>query len=251
MMNWFLSPLSWLFLAALLVVASWGLRRIRTWLLAIAGVLSVVAIAAMTPVVANALVAPLERPMQVPRWCDDAPPSTAVVLGGGAGRLPRDATDDFAALNLASRRRMDIAVAWWREGEGRVLVLVGGTTNGGAATISSLMAAYGRMSGVPSASLRLESKSGDTWENALMSARLVPRLPERVVLVTSAMHMPRAQLAFDNAGFEICPLAGDFRKLPSRLPWALMPRSSALARTEAALHEWAGVAYYRWRARDL
>jgi hypothetical protein len=36
---------------------------------------------------------------------------------------------DYTALNLASRRRLDRAVDWWGEGEGRLLVLQGGTGN--------------------------------------------------------------------------------------------------------------------------
>jgi uncharacterized SAM-binding protein YcdF (DUF218 family) len=59
--------------------------------------------------------------------------------------------------------------------------------------------------------------------------------------------MPRAQAAFADAGFEVCPLGTDVRRLSSRLPWALVPRTSALANTEIALHEWVGLVYYRWR----
>ena len=179
--------------------------------------------------------------------CRDAPPSTALVLGG-VDRSPRDRSD-FAALNLASRRRMDHAVAWWRERDGRILVLVGGSRHSGAPALAELMAAYTEMLGMPSAVLQMEVDSDDTWANARHSARLVPRLPRRIVLVTSAMHMRRAQTAFVSAGFDVCPLAGDVRRLPSRLPWALVPRTIGLDRTEAALHEWVGLAWYRWLAR--
>jgi hypothetical protein len=55
-------------------------------------------------------------------------------------------------------------------------------------------------------------------------------------------------VAFAAAGFEVCPEGTDGRRLPSRLPWALVPRSSALATSDLAIHEWAGLAYYRWRA---
>jgi uncharacterized SAM-binding protein YcdF (DUF218 family) len=65
--------------------------------------------------------------------------------------------------------------------------------------------------------------------------------------VTSLVHMPRAQAAFASAGFEVCPLGADSRRLPSRLPWALFPRTSALVTSDMAIHEWAGLAWYRWR----
>ena len=70
------------------------------------------------------------------------------------------------------------------------------------------------------------------------------------MLVTSFIHVPRAQRAFASAGFEVCPLGTDARRLPSRLPWALVPRTSALVNADVALHEWLGLAYYRWRDRD-
>ena len=217
-------------------------------MLALAGLLSAVALATMTPLVANALVVPLERPVQAPRSCEGAPPSTALVLGGGVDWWPRNRSD-YTALNLASRRRMDRAIAWWQEREGRDLVLVGGAGYSGAPALAVLMAAYAQGFGMPAAAMRLEVDSDDTWENARHSSAIVPQLPRRIVLVTSAMHMPRAQAAFTSAGFDVCPLATDFRRLPSRLPWALLPRSRALERSEAALHEWAGLAYYRWAAK--
>ncbi|GAB3384666.1 hypothetical protein GCM10027432_16370 [Lysobacter fragariae] len=140
-------------------------------------------------------------------------------------------------------------MAWWHEREGRVLVLEGGAPHPGVATLAELMAAYAQMQGVPSTALRVETESGDTWGNARHAALLSPRLPGRIVLVTSLIHMPRAQRAFASAGFEVCPLGTDARRLPSRLPWALVPRTVALANAEVALHEWAGLAYYRWRDR--
>jgi uncharacterized SAM-binding protein YcdF (DUF218 family) len=209
----------------------------------------VAALAAMTPLGSNALTRPLERPVHASRTCRDAPPAVALVLGGGTDGWPRHRAD-FSVLNLASRRRMDRAVAWWREGEGRSLVLVGGGPRPGVPTIAELMAAYAGMLDVPATALRLETRSGDTWGNARHAAELSPRLPRRVVLVTSQVHMPRAQRAFTAAGFEVCPLGADSRILPSRLPWALVPRTSGLVNTEAALHEWVGLAYYRWRGGD-
>jgi uncharacterized SAM-binding protein YcdF (DUF218 family) len=204
-----------------------------------------VALAAMTPLVANLLGKPLQRPVAAPLACRTATPSVAVVPGGGTDGRPRSHAD-FSVLNLASRRRVDRAVAWWRAREGRVLVLEGGGPQGGIA-VAELMATYAQMQGVPTAALRVENRSDDTWGNARHAARMSPPLPRRIVLVTSLIHMPRARAAFAGAGFEVCPLGADARSLPSRVPWALVPRASALANTELALHEWAGLAYYRWR----
>lgn len=85
-MTWLLSPLAWLLLAGALALWSWRLRPTRPWLLAACGVVSAIALVAMTPLGANALVVPLERPVPAPRGCRNAPPSTALVLGGGMDR---------------------------------------------------------------------------------------------------------------------------------------------------------------------
>jgi len=144
---------------------------------------------------------------------------------------------------------MDRAASWWREREGRVLVIEGGASYGNTA-VAELMAAYAQAQGVPPAAMRVDNQSDDTWENAHHAARLSPPLPRRIVLVTSLIHMQRAKRAFDSAGFEVCPMGTDRRRLPSRLPWALVPRTSALANAEVSLHEWMGLAYYRWRSRS-
>ncbi|GAB3094364.1 YdcF family protein [Lysobacter terrae] len=250
-MSWLLSPLAWLLLSGLLMPWAW-LRR-RRLLLALCGIVATLALAMMTALGANLLAWPLERPFLHSDGCADAAradaPATAIVLGGGLDGWPRDA-GDFAVLNLASRRRVDRAVVWWQERPGRTLVLQGGAPYPGTPALAELMASYARIQGVPSTALRLEMGSGDTWENAAHAAAIVPALPRRVVLVTSFVHMRRAKEAFEKNSFEICPLGTDRRRLPSRIPWALIPRTRALANTEVTLHEWFGLAYYRWRARS-
>lgn len=246
-MKWLLSPLAWFLLAVGLLL--WAGYRRRPLAIAASLGLAALALAPMTPFGANALMRPLERPFIGSDGCAGDSPSTAVVLGGGVDGRPRSDVD-YSVLNLASRRRMDRAAAWWRDGEGRVLVLQGGAPYPRGPSLAGLMAAYARALGVPESAIRLEARSIDTWDNAASAAALSPRVPRRVVLVTSLIHMRRAQEAFAGNGFQVCPLATDARRLPSRIPWALVPRTSGLANAEVALHEWAGLAYYRWRERN-
>ena len=246
---WLLSPLAWALVAAVLLPWAWLQRGRRWWPLVIVVLGGLGALIAMTPTGANALVAPLERSRPSSTECTRMPPDVAVVLGGGLdGWARHDA--DYAALNLTSRRRLDRAVAWWREQPGRSLVLQGGEPYPGSGAIGDLMRAYAIAHGMPASALRVERTSSDTWQNAVQASRMTPSLPRRVVLVTSRIHMPRARMAFEHAGLDVCPVPADSRRLPSRLPWALFPRTSALANTDAAVHEWVGLAYYRLRAGD-
>lgn len=212
--------------------------------------LGTVSFAAMTPLVANLLSRGLEHAARAPPGCEESQPAVALVLGGGFDGWPRHA-GDFSALNLASRQRVERAVDWWRERPGRRLVLLGGSRHPRVPPVSGLMAAYAETLGVPAGSIAVELRSEDTWGNAREAAALSPPLPRRVVLVTSPMHMRRAQLAFSRHGFVVCPRNAGDRRLPSRLPWALVPRTSALARTEVALHEGVGLAYYLYGRLDV
>ena len=92
-----------------------------------------------------------------------------------------------------------------------------------------------------------EEQSRNTIENAVYS-RLVaqPKPGERWVLVTSAFHMPRSIAAFRAAGFAVEAYPVDWRTRGSldaaRFFGSL---SEGLARTDTALHEWAGLLIYR------
>lgn len=108
------------------------------------------------------------------------------------------------------------------------------------------MADYARRLGVAPTALRVEGTSNSTWENARALGALQPALPRDLVLVTSAVHMPRARYAMAKAGFNACEIAADRKRIPFGLPGYLIPRSSALDKTEIALHEIVGLVYYRW-----
>lgn len=254
---WILSPLSWLLLALVGagLCARSQARRARGLLWTCAAV-AMLAVLAMTPMVANLLVSALEAQASDAAACDEPDSGVAVVLAGAIDDTPADA-GDFRVLSLSSRRRVEAAVEWWSAGSGRVLVMAGGpqpglgaTPDGDTVATATLMAAYARRLGVGAGALRVEEGSRTTWENAQGVRRLHPPPPRRVVLVTSAMHMPRARYAMSRAGFRVCPLATDRRRLPFALPGSLVPGGSALEKTDAAVHELVGLVYYRvlaWR----
>lgn len=250
-MDWLLSPLTWLLGAGLLGAAGWRVRgrvaqRGMRSIMAAVAALAVLSLLAMTPLVANALVSYLERPLTAAPACRSMPPSIGVVLAGGVDRLPAH-DGDFSVLNMASRRRMEYAVRWWREHQHEHvrLVVSGKQFRGDRPARASLLAGYARALGMPADALLLERRSLTTRQSARNVAKQFPP-PARIALVTSAMHMPRARAAFHAVGFEVCPLPTDYRVVPVAPPGYLVPRSSALTKTEAALHEMIGIVYYRW-----
>lgn len=69
-----------------------------------------------------------------------------------------------------------------------------------------------------------------------------PRAP-RIILVTSASHMPRAQSLFYAAGAEIVPFPVDFRSVGPVRAISFIPTAGGLEDTQIALHEIYGRTY--------
>jgi uncharacterized SAM-binding protein YcdF (DUF218 family) len=85
-------------------------------------------------------------------------------------------------------------------------------------------------------------------ENAVEAKRLLePLAARRILLVTSALHMPRAAALFRGQGFEVVPAPTDWmvvhdnpRSAAGRALW-LLPTAEGLAVTTRALREWLGL----------
>ncbi len=237
------SPLTYaLLLALLLLVAGRRLPRLaRSLALALASIL----LLSMTPLGANALVDLLESQVPPASACARAAPGAIVVLSGGFEREPRE-VGDFTALGPDSIGRALAGIVAWRAHPEAALVFAGGGPF--AIRESAVLQDFAEQLGVPAAAIRREGESQTTWENAARLRALAPPLPEPVWLVSSAIHLPRALIAFRAAGFAPCPYASDWRYLPPRGIGYYLPQSSALRKSELALHELAGTIVYRWRA---
>lgn len=244
LVDWALSPLNWLLVAMLLAIVGLRLRTRRLWLAASMG-LAIAAFATTTPLVSNALARRLESGIAIPPSCDAAPPDVVVVLAGGVDRLPRRASSSHV-LSATARRRIERGVEYWQQDGTRTLVMSGGPTAAGWIPHAALMADYAQRLGVPADAIRLEPRSRTTWENARFVAAMTPRVPRRIALATSAMHMRRSVSAFRAAGFEVCPLPADRRAIRASLPAGLLPSTSGLEKADAALHEFVGSVHYEW-----
>ncbi len=84
-----------------------------------------------------------------------------------------------------------------------------------------------------------DSRSRDTIENATNMAALLRRDGiERVALVTSAWHMPRAVRAFEATGLSVLPAPMGFIVPLQRPLLEWLPSTYGLANTQAVLREW-------------
>lgn len=93
----------------------------------------------------------------------------------------------------------------------------------------------------------IEPMAQTTAENASFSALLLREKGlSRVLLVTSAWHMPRAAAAFERYGIAVIAAPTDFQGLRPLNVLSFIPTAGALQRAYYALHEWIGGLVYAY-----
>lgn len=241
MSGFLLSPLTWL--AAAAVLLAFGRRLPRIARRGCQGV-AILAVLACTPLCANTLLWLAERHPQS-EACGDAQRDWPVVLlTAGFDRPPRS-PDDAAALNAENFARMDTAWRVLQADPSAVLHVSGGGREdiAEAVVVSRLLEARG----IARARMALETRSRTTWENAFALRGVV----RQARLVTSPAHQPRAAMAFRAAGIAVCAVpAASGVVAPDGIGYVL-PRRTALAKSEQALHELVGRIAYAWRFARL
>lgn len=199
-------------------------------------------VVAMTPWAANALLASIERRVVAPATCQETPPQQTVLLSGGLARPPADA-QDYGALTRSSQERVAVAARLLAaQPQARMLITGGGPF---AVPEAAVMASLLQQLGIAQQRLTVEPLAFTTWDNAIEARRFRPALADRIWLVTSPLHMPRAMRTFERAGFTVCPAPTASQYLPpgGSIGYYL-PQSSALEKTEQSVHELIGMVLY-------
>ncbi|NWF58101.1 MAG: YdcF family protein [Fischerella sp.] len=187
------------------------------------------------------------------------PNAEAIVVLGGATKPalpPRPGVD----LNETGDRVI-YAAQLYRQNKAPVIILSGGRIdwedNQGLAE-SEDMAQILTSIGIPSEALIQESESLNTYQNAVNVKKILEsRGIRRILLVTSAMHMPRSLLIFKRQGIDAIPAPTDFlvtssdmqglASTPKAAILSLLPDSSNLHKFTGAAKEYVGIFVYRLR----
>jgi uncharacterized SAM-binding protein YcdF (DUF218 family) len=180
-----------------------------------------------------------------------------VVLGGGTE--PASPPRTTVEINGAGDRVL-YAAELYKQGKAPFILLSGGDIewlSSGSTTPAQDMAALLVQMGVPESALWLENESVNTYENALYAKEFLDEQDiDQILLVTSAMHMPRAVALFEKQGFEVTPLPVDFSVTDSISASSsegniisklidIMPTASNLALTTNAMKEYLGYFIYK------
>lgn len=165
-----------------------------------------------------------------------------VVLGGGRKLYTVDYGDTVSHWTLI-RLRYAARVHRWTD---LPVVPVGGAPDGEGTPEGPMMRDI-LLEELQVPVLAHESESRNTYENGVFSARLLqPQGIHRIILVTQAIHMPRAVRVFEHAGFEVVPAPTDYTA-PSISLYAFTPNAEAFFESYLALHELFGGWWYRLR----
>ena len=192
---------------------------------------------------------PLERPYLATQSVDTLPKADAIVALGG-GICKRDAMvypDMFEGAD-----RIWHAARLWKAGKAPIVVVSGSNDLESAVP---LLVDFG----VPREAIVVDDKSRNTYENSRFTESLLLQRSDtpaansptrggtrlRILLVTSAWHMPRACGNFSKTSLEVVPAACDFSTFNayhSADHWWnwIAPGADSMMRTNYLFKEWLG-----------
>lgn len=177
---------------------------------------------------------------------EDAPESDAVVVLGGM--IDWVQTRSGVATEWGDPDRFWDGVALVKANRAPLLIFTGSKLPWqlGQETEGEVLKRYAQMLHVPGDRILVTARVENTADEAKAVSRLFDSVPKRIILVTSAFHMQRAQYLFEQMGFNVFAYPVDFRAAAKLDVWtAFLPSANALSTTDFCLREWLGRMYYR------
>lgn len=149
--------------------------------------------------------------------------------------------------------RLNRGFSLYRERPMPIIVSGGPLWSSHQVHVAETMAETLAMWGVPEKDIVIEDRAMTTDQNAAYSLALLDEAVATVYIVTSAIHLPRAMLAFEREAKKrssplwLVPIPTDFYIEERETIWLdFLPSSGAFTATAAALHEWFGLLFYKW-----
>lgn len=246
----FLYPLGTVLLVAALGGVAFVLKRRR-----IGGVLILSALAWLwicsMPATSNTLQGALERQYEYQTVEEVPEADLIVVLGGGA--FGHDSSWPYPNLGGNIDRYLHGARLYHSRRARKILLSGARDPRRPTGPTEAQLGEYFLIElGVPAEDQILDNDSKTTQEHVDHVARVLDANDmDTFLLVTSAIHMRRAEAVFRAGGLEPIPVATDFKtRSDARLTlWHFIPNVHSLSGSTAALHEYFG--YWFYQIRDL
>jgi uncharacterized SAM-binding protein YcdF (DUF218 family) len=174
--------------------------------------------------------------------------TAGIVLGGF---VSYNKNDDKGYFNAASDRFIQTALLYNKGTIDRIIIAAG---NGYITKHDFKEANFIKANlvtlGIPQEKILTDSSSRNTVENAINSRAIIQseRLQGPFLLISSAMHLPRAKLAFEKQHVQVTPYPCDFdsRNVGNNfMEDYLLPSSLAINKWENLIKEIAGITVYK------
>jgi uncharacterized SAM-binding protein YcdF (DUF218 family) len=169
----------------------------------------------------------------------------AGIVLGGAVSFDRY---DQGYFNSASDRFIEACILY-KTGRVKKIIISGGSNAEGQPKDADYQ--YRKMLelGIPAVDIIVENSSRSTFENASFTKKKIDsmHLKPPFVLVTSAMHIPRAKSAFTKAGLAVIPFPCDYHVIDSRPGFLdfIIPNPGTILNWSLLLKEVIGMAGYK------
>jgi uncharacterized SAM-binding protein YcdF (DUF218 family) len=177
----------------------------------------------------------------LPVRTEDWGTANAIVLLGAGSEM----TDQGPEMAAFSYGRLTKAFELYRFCKSRSedcrIISSGGDPRGFGKSEAELYAEALERMGAARADLVVEGRSNNTWQNAQFTAEILTgQQPDRVVLVTSGLHVRRSLLYFSHFGVRSTGVRADY----AHANVSLLPNAYNILLTDLAIHEYLGVLRY-------
>lgn len=191
--------------------------------------------------VADGLLAPTEN--RYPTWQGQQKVAYVVVLGGGYTWNPEWAPGSNMIGN--SLPRLVEGIRLWRENPGSKMIFTGAAAQNNPVSSAEVTSRVAQSLGVPLNEIITLEKPRDTRQEAAEVAKIVVNQP--FLLVTSASHLPRAMIFFQQQGLHPLPAPANQLAIASPLNiWErVIPSPLWLGHSDRAIYEWLGRAWQK------
>lgn len=199
-----------------------------------------------TEVGSTLLTGPLERRVPALEMSAAGGAQAIVILGGGRiSNAPEYNGEDMPNYETLARLRYG---ARMQRQTGLPILVSGGMPDGSRVSEAVLMANSLQEDFAVPVKWR-EETSDDTAQNAEFSSAILRQAGVRkILLVTSALHMPRAQMMFTQAGLEVVIAPTVFFSHERLTLRSFLPSAKGMYRSDYALHEWLGMLWFKIRS---
>ena len=196
------------------------------------------------PIVSNKLINYLEFNYELRQPSEIESADLIVVLSGMIIRIKTKRGTDFELDPAADR--IFAGIDLFKSNKAPVLMLTGGKLPW---SIGVPEGEYLRDVaidlGVPKKDILLTENVENTDQEAKAIKKLLLLDNPKIILVTSAFHMPRAQLVFEAAGINVIPFPVDFRIEAQKITFMnFIPSANSFAATSFFVREMIGRTYY-------